>query len=135
MEPDEEKLRNAAHTVVKSLSGALALVTCKEPLRMSIMNNIRVMVRELPEEEQGLPEGHVLMFVNDNLDLVCSTVEQAAEVSSLTEIDMQIEESVRIRRLFRNSRPGEPFKDANISPWAFYIPEIGRASCRKECPV
>ncbi|OAL49612.1 Not1-domain-containing protein [Pyrenochaeta sp. DS3sAY3a] len=121
MEPDEEKLRNAAHTVVKALSGALALVTCKEPLRMSIQNNIRVTARDLPE--QALPEGHILMFVNDNLDLVCNTVEQAAEMSSLAEIDMQIEEAVRIRRIFRNTRPNEPFKDANISAWAFYIPE------------
>ncbi|KAF2687332.1 Not1-domain-containing protein [Lentithecium fluviatile CBS 122367] len=121
MEPDEEKLRKAAHTVVKALSGALALVTCKEPLRMSIQNNIRVMARDLPE--QALPEGHVLMFVNDNLDLVCSTVEHAAEVSSLQEIDMQIEDAVRVRRHFRQSRPNEPFKDAAISPWAFYIPE------------
>lgn len=121
MEPDEEKLRKAAHTVVKALSGALALVTCKEPLRMSIQNNIRVMARDLPE--QALPEGHVLMFVNDNLDLVCSTVEHAAEVSSLQEIDMQIEEAVRVRRHFRQTRPNETFKDAAISPWAFYIPE------------
>ncbi|EUC49278.1 hypothetical protein COCMIDRAFT_85171 [Bipolaris oryzae ATCC 44560] len=121
MEPDEEKLRNAAHTVVKALSGSLALVTCKEPLRMSIQNNIRLTARDLPD--QGLPEGHIIMFVNDNLDLVCNTVEQAAEMSSLAEIDMQIEEAVRIRRMFRSSRPNEPFKDANISPWAFYIPE------------
>ncbi|KAF2644937.1 Not1-domain-containing protein [Massarina eburnea CBS 473.64] len=121
MEPDEKKLRQAAHTVVKSLSGALALVTCKEPLRMSIQNNIRVMARDLPE--QALAEGQVLMFVNDNLDLVCSTVEHAAEVSSQQEIDMQIEEAVRARRVFRQTRPNEPFKDAAISPWAFYIPE------------
>ncbi|OAL00516.1 Not1-domain-containing protein [Phaeosphaeriaceae sp. SRC1lsM3a] len=121
MEPDEEKLRNAAHTVVKSLSGALALVTCKEPLRMSIQNNIRVNARDLPE--QALPEGHVLMFVNDNLDLVCNTVEQAAEMSSMAEIDMQIEDNMRARRMFRSTRPNEPFKDANISQWAFYIPE------------
>jgi CCR4-NOT transcription complex subunit 1 len=121
MEPDEEKLRSAAHTVVKALSGSLALVTCKEPLRMSIQNNIRLTARDLPD--QGLPEGHIIMFVNDNLDLVCNTVEQAAEMSSLAEIDMQIEEAVRIRRMFRSSRPNEPFKDANISPWAFYIPE------------
>jgi CCR4-NOT transcription complex subunit 1 len=121
MEPDEEKLRQAAHTVVKALSGALALVTCKEPLRMSIQNNIRVMARELPEHT--LAEGQVLMFVNENLDLVCSTVERAAEVSSLQEIDMQIEEAVRTRRAFRQARPNEPFKDAAISPWAFYIRE------------
>lgn len=121
MEPDEEKVRTAAHTVVKSLSGALALVTCKEPLRMSIMNNIRLMARELPE--QALPEGHVLMFVNDNLDLVCSTVEQAAEQSSVNEIDVQIEEQIRHRRMFRNTRPNEPFKDPNVSHWASFIPE------------
>jgi CCR4-NOT transcription complex subunit 1 len=121
MEPDEEKLRSAAHTVVKSLSGALALVTCKEPLRMSIMNNIRVMARDLPE--QALPEGHVLMFVNDNLDLVCNTVEQAAEVSSMNEIDLQIEEAVRIRRIWRTTRPNDVFKDTNVSQWALYIPE------------
>ncbi|KAH9871666.1 hypothetical protein J1614_005921 [Plenodomus biglobosus] len=121
MEPDEEKLRNAAHTVVQALSGALALVTCKEPLRMSIQNNIRVTARDLPE--QALPEGHILMFVNDNLDLVCNTVEKAAELSSLAEIDMQVEEAIRVRRMFRSTRPNEAFKDANISPWAFYIPE------------
>ncbi|KAF2006869.1 Not1-domain-containing protein [Amniculicola lignicola CBS 123094] len=121
MEPDEEKLRSAAHTVVKSLSGALALVTCKEPLRNSITNNIRLMAREFPE--QAFAEGQVLMFVNDNLDLVCGTVEQAAEMSSLAEIDHQIDDAVRVRRMFRNSRPNEPFKDSNISPWALYIPE------------
>jgi len=121
MELDEEKLRNAAHTVVQALSGALALVTCKEPLRMSIQNNIRVTARDLPEH--ALPEGHILMFVNDNLDLVCNTVEKAAELSSLAEIDMQVEEAIRVRRMFRSTRPNEAFKDATISPWAFYIPE------------
>ncbi|KAF1968861.1 Not1-domain-containing protein [Bimuria novae-zelandiae CBS 107.79] len=121
LEPDEEKLRNAAYTVVKSLSGALALVTCKEPLRMSIQNNIRVMARELPE--QAIPEGHVVMFVNDNLELVCSTVEQAAEVSSRTEIDQQIQDAIQARQEYRQQRINEPFKDAAISPWAFYIPE------------
>ncbi|KAF9739933.1 hypothetical protein PMIN06_011760 [Paraphaeosphaeria minitans] len=121
LEPDEEKLRNAAYTVVKSLSGALALVTCKEPLRMSIQNNIRVMARDLPE--QAIPEGHVVMFVNDNLDLVCNTVEQAAEVSSRTEIDQQIQEAIQARQDYRQQRTNEPFKDAAISPWAFYIPE------------
>jgi CCR4-NOT transcription complex subunit 1 len=123
MEPDENKLRDSAHTVVKSLSGALALVTCKEPLRMSIMNNIRLMARDLPE--QALPEGHVLMFVNDNLDTVCSVVEQAAENQSLPEIDMQIEDQVLNRRAYRNSRTNEPFgsKDSSINQWAFYIPD------------
>ncbi|KAF2198562.1 Not1-domain-containing protein [Delitschia confertaspora ATCC 74209] len=126
MEGDENKLRDAAHTVVKSLSGSLALVTCKEPLRMSIMNNIRLSARDLPE--QALPEGHVLMFVNDNLDTVCTLVEQAAEVHSVAEIDAQVEDAVRMRRMWHSTRPDEPFKDPNpnlMHPhgYAFWIPE------------
>jgi len=121
MEPDEEKLRSAAHGMVKSLSGALALVTCKEPLRMSIQNNIRMMARELPE--QALPEGHVLMFVNDNLDLVCNTIEQAAEMASVAEIDMQTNEAVAARKTHHDERNPQPWQGPSISQWAFYIPE------------
>jgi CCR4-NOT transcription complex subunit 1 len=89
MEPDEEKLRSAAHTVVKALSGALALVTCKEPLRMSIQNNIRVMARDLPE--QALPEGHVLMTI-----LTLS----ATLLSRLLRCLLCLRLTFRLRRLF-----------------------------------
>ena len=34
-EPNENKFKAAAINSIKSLAGALALVTCKEPLRMS----------------------------------------------------------------------------------------------------
>ncbi|KAI5307659.1 hypothetical protein KEM55_007732, partial [Ascosphaera atra] len=40
-EPDEEKLRHAAITMVRALAGSLALVTCKEPLKMSMMNYMK----------------------------------------------------------------------------------------------
>jgi CCR4-NOT transcription complex subunit 1 len=42
MEPDEEKVRHAAATMVRALAGSLALVTCKEPLKMSMTNYIRM---------------------------------------------------------------------------------------------
>lgn len=121
MESDSERVQASAHTVVKALSGSLALVTCKEPLRMSIMNNIRKMANQhLPEQ---LPEGSILMFVNDNLDTVCKMVEDAAESQSMAEIDAQIEESVERRRRHRETRPNEPFNHPPVSRWAFYIPE------------
>jgi hypothetical protein len=40
MEPDENKIRKAAHQMVQNLTGSLALVTCKEPLRVSIVNHL-----------------------------------------------------------------------------------------------
>ncbi|KAF7188666.1 General negative regulator of transcription subunit 1 [Pseudocercospora fuligena] len=120
-EGDVDKMRNSAHTVVKALSGSLALVTCKEPLRMSITNNIRIMAsRGLPDQ---LPEGQILMFVNDNIDIVCSLVEQAAENHSLNEIDLQLQQALDQRRQHAQERPDEPFAQTPVSRWATLIPD------------
>ncbi|KAL1311432.1 hypothetical protein AAFC00_001593 [Neodothiora populina] len=118
MEPNPEILQKSAHNVVKALSGSLALVTCKEPLRMSISNNIRIIAAQTLHEP--LPEGSILMFVNDNLDTVCKLVEDAAESQSKAEIDAQIEEAITKRR---NLVSTEQFNYPPVSRWAFFIPE------------
>lgn len=41
-EPDEEKLIHAARIMVTNLAGNLALVTCREPLRMHIRDNLEM---------------------------------------------------------------------------------------------
>lgn len=46
-DPDETRLRQAAHLMVSSLAGSLALVTCKEPLRVSLSNQLRSMLQQL----------------------------------------------------------------------------------------
>lgn len=121
MEPDPERLSSCAHNVVKALSGSLALVTCKEPLRMSISNNIRILAAQNLREP--LPEGSILMFVNDNLDTVCKLVEDAAESQSMAEIDAQIQEALERRKRHLEQRPSEPFNYPAVSRWAFFIPD------------
>ena len=119
-EADIEKLLSSAQTVVKALSGSLALVTCKEPLRMSIGNNIRILAsRSLPEQ---LPEGQIIMFVNDNIDTVCSLVEQAAEQHSLAEIEAQLAQCAEERRRHAAERPNEPYNNPPLSRWSTIIP-------------
>ena len=120
-EVDVDRMRNAAHTMVKSLSGSLALVTCKEPLRMSITNNIRMFAsRNLPDQ---LPEGQILMFVNDNIDTVCRLVEQAAEDHSLAEIDLQLGDALHERQQHLETRPNEAFSQIPVSRWSTLIPD------------
>ncbi|KZF19773.1 putative Ccr4-Not transcription complex subunit [Xylona heveae TC161] len=120
-EPDEEKVRQAALTMAKALAGSLALVTCKEPLRMSMTNYIRLMQSELPD--QPLAEGAILMCVNDNLDLACSTVEKAAEQRAMPEIEAHINDLLVSRREHRAAHPNEPFIDPVINRWAFFMPD------------
>lgn len=120
-EAEIDKMQAASKVMVKALAGSLALVTCKEPLRMSITNNIRILAsHKLPEQ---LPEGQILMFVNDNIDTVCSLVEHAAEEHSLSEIALQLETATEARRQHFELRPNEPFAQTPVSRWSTLIPE------------
>lgn len=122
LEPDPEKYRTAARQMVKSLAGSLALVTCKEPLRMSISNYIRRPAQDdLPE--QLMPEGAILMCVNDNLDTACSFVEQAAEQRAIPEIDQVIEGDLEERRRFIAEGGNRDFIPSGINRWSAWIPE------------
>jgi CCR4-NOT transcription complex subunit 1 len=120
-EPDEEKFRKAAHSMVKSLAGSLALVTCREPLRMSMTNNVRNLSRSLPGE--GMAEGVILMFVNDNIDVVCKVVEEAAERQSIAVIDEATQESLLVRAQHRTQSADEPFQWPAVHRFARMMPE------------
>ena len=120
-EVDDEKIRSAAKQMVKALAGSLALVTCKEPLRMSVSNYIRRPRAEL--SDQGLSEGLTIMCVNDNLDMACAFVEQAAEERSVAEIERFLEPDLEERRRHKATRPNEPFVARNLSRWSMFIPE------------
>lgn len=120
-EPDEVKLRTAAHNLVKNLAGSLAHVTCREPLRMAMTNNIRLLSRNMAND--GLPEGIILMFVNDNIDVVCKVVEENAEEQSIAEIDRRIADDIAARQTYKNGPRDEPFVYPPVSKWASCIPE------------
>lgn len=119
LEPDAERYRDSAHITIRKLAGSLAGVTCKEPLRASMQNSIAVLRQEVPE--QALPQGSVLMFVNDNIEIVCSIVQKAAESASPGEIDALIEDAVHLRK-------STSFVEPLVSQWANYIPEPFRPS-------
>lgn len=120
-EGDETMIRQAFENMVKSLAGSLASVTSKEPLRMSMNTYIRNAAAELPE--QTLPEGSILMCVNDNLDMACRIIQGQAEERALLEIEPAIESEIAARKEHKSKYPNEPFRDANTSHWATYIPE------------
>ncbi|KKY26736.1 putative ccr4-not transcription complex subunit [Phaeomoniella chlamydospora] len=123
MEADEEKLRSSARQMVKSLAGSLALVTCKEPLRMSITNYMR-RPPEQSEHENFLPEGVIMICLNDNLDKACSYIEKAAEEKSVSEIDRHIEGQIEARRRHKATQANAPFVDpAHFNRWSTCIPE------------
>ncbi|KAF9576644.1 hypothetical protein EC968_006992 [Mortierella alpina] len=110
MEPNEEKMRKAAHLMVQNLAGSLALVTCKEPLRVSMANIIRTLFLQNGFTDQTLPEQSILMTVNDNLELACSVIEKTAMEKAIPEIEESLATAFNNRKKHRE-RTGQPYYD------------------------
>ena len=121
-ESDEEKVRQAAQTMGRVLAGSLALVTSKEPMKISMSNNIRTAQAELPDPSM-MPEGSILMMINDNLDTACGILEKLAEERAIAEIDNSIEADILARRQHKLEYPNEPYRDPIYNPWSSYIPD------------
>ncbi|CAN4125895.1 unnamed protein product [Withania somnifera] len=112
MESDETRIRNAAHLMVASLSGSLAHVTCKEPLRGSISSQLRNLLQGLGIASELLEQA-VQLVTNDNLDLGCAMIEQAATEKAIQTIDGEIAQQLAIRRKHREG-VGASFFDASL---------------------
>lgn len=41
LDPEEMRMRSAAHYMVRNITAGLALITCREPLFISINNNLK----------------------------------------------------------------------------------------------
>ena len=111
MEPDDGRIRNAAHQMVSSLAGSLALVTCKEPLRVSLSNQLRQLLSpNCPE--QSILEQTMSIVSQDNLDLGCNIIEKAATDKAIRDIDDRLLQVYQVRQ--KAKAAGQQFRDPSM---------------------
>lgn len=117
MDPDENRMRGAAHLMVSTLAGSLALVTCKDPLRVSMTNALKAQLAPAAAAAavSGLApdmlERIVAMLVQDNLDLGCSVIERAATEKAMRDVDKLLQPCYDERAKARMQ--GKPFADTS----------------------
>ncbi|CAE7460335.1 CNOT1, partial [Symbiodinium microadriaticum] len=110
LEPNEAQLRKAAHLMVSNLAGRLAVVTCKEPLRVSIGNHLRSLLGQSNGIDQNAMEQVVQVCSGENLELGCMLIEKAATEKAVRDIDEALAPAIQLRR--KHSESGTPFADA-----------------------
>jgi len=111
-EPDEQKMRKATHSMVQNLAGSLALVTCKEPLRISMSVHLRNLLQNNTSEQyHGMIESAVQLIASDNLDLACALIEKAATDRAVREADEQLTGAITMRKRHRESHTNSHFFD------------------------
>ncbi|WVR05705.1 hypothetical protein IAU60_002729 [Kwoniella sp. DSM 27419] len=111
MEGDAVKMRSAAHMMVQNLAGSLAIVTCKEPLRNSMINNVKQMLEQNGYTDETMPEAMIAGVVNQNLDIACSVLKKAAMEKAAKDIDVNLAPQYAARKAHQNSRSQTPFWD------------------------
>ena len=121
-ESNEVQLRNGAHLMISNLAGSLALVTCKEPLRISISNHLRTLLSQ-SNVDQATVEQIVQVCSNDNLELGCILIEKASTEKAIRDVDETLTTMIQARRKARES--GQNFTDSSFDSIKFFneLPE------------
>jgi len=110
-DPDTSRLLKAAHAMVSSLAGSLALATSREPLKASASNQLRLLVQRAGAsnacEAQAL-ENAIQNAVQDNLELGCSLIEKAATEKAMRDVDEALAPAVVVRRQHKETQQQQP---------------------------
>ncbi|CDF36049.1 unnamed protein product [Chondrus crispus] len=96
-EPDLGKVRKAALQMVQQLAGSLALVTSKEPLRVSMGNQLRTMLNPVVPE-QNLIEQTSQVICAANLEVGCAIIERHAKEKAARDLNEKIAPAIAARR-------------------------------------
>ncbi|KAF4148359.1 CCR4-Not complex component [Phytophthora infestans] len=102
-ECDDTKMRKAAHLMVASMSGSLALITAKEPLRNAIGTHLRALLPSSAGDPQQLE--HVIQICsNENTDLGCMLIEKASSEKAMRDIDEALAGAYASRRRYQQQQ-------------------------------
>lgn len=133
MEPEEDKLLGAARCMVQSLSSSLANVICKEPLRVSILNHLRLLLKDVAlPVDQNLLDFSLQTVVAENLDNACEIIEKVSTERAIAEVNEQLSGAVEARKSHRDQQrltgSTQPYYDINFFSGRYpsALPEILR---------
>ena len=116
LEPDDNRLRKAAQLMASSLAGRLALVTCKDPLRVTTSKYLREFLQRGLASKQLSPSSNldnaIEVIAVENLELGCRLIEKAATDKANRDIHEAIEEILSARKKRRDA--GQPHYDMSI---------------------
>ncbi|KAI9030832.1 CCR4-Not complex component, Not1-domain-containing protein [Phycomyces nitens] len=129
-DPDEVKVRQAAHAMVQPLAANLAMVTCKEPLYKNMLASIRVHLMQVGFLE-NLSEEVATLVTSDNIDIACLFVEHLAQTRATAGVDRALSPAYFSRIGYRDQHNPSPYFDVlslHGAPHDIQLPEFLRSA-------
>eukprot|EP00756_Hemistasia_phaeocysticola_P010005 Hpha_TRINITY_DN14979_c0_g1::TRINITY_DN14979_c0_g1_i1::g.144134::m.144134/K12604/CNOT1, NOT1; CCR4-NOT transcription complex subunit 1 len=121
-EADDQKLRRAANLMVRSLASQLAMVTCKDVLRMTLKNHFKNAFQSHVDAgiQPAVVTDAVEILTKDNLPVGVSIVESVATEEGARQIEValqpHLEERARLREQGAWAGNGNPDLCAELLP-------------------
>ncbi|XP_064466564.1 CCR4-NOT transcription complex subunit 1-like isoform X2 [Ornithodoros turicata] len=108
LDPEEPRLRIAAHHMVRSLTAGMAMITCRDPMLMTISNNLkaafhaalRMQAANFPQKE--LLEQAMTVVAQENVELACCYIQKTAVEKAIPEIDKKLNAEYDVRKSARS---------------------------------
>ncbi|XP_048577201.1 CCR4-NOT transcription complex subunit 1 isoform X2 [Nematostella vectensis] len=106
LDPEESRMRAAAHHMVRFMTAGMALITCREPLLISINNNLRnsflAALRTANQQQKEMIEQAASVVSEENTELACSFIQKTAVEKVLPEMDKRLATEFDVRRHARS---------------------------------
>ncbi|KAJ7383193.1 CCR4-NOT transcription complex subunit 1 [Desmophyllum pertusum] len=106
LDPEESRMRAAAHHMVRFMTAGMALITCREPLLISINNNLRsnflAALRGANQQQKDMIEQAASVISEDNTELACAFIQKTAVEKALPEMDKRLTTEFDVRRHARS---------------------------------
>lgn len=115
LEPDENRVKKAAVHMACNLAGGLALVTVRESMKQHLSHKLTQILQQ-NGYDQYVSNPQIQELANDNADLCCGMVEQAAIARASKEIDEMLKPAFDGRKQHRDMTPSKPFYDTSQLP-------------------
>ncbi|KAG5879168.1 hypothetical protein JTB14_029970 [Gonioctena quinquepunctata] len=114
LDPDENRMRLAAHYMVRNLTAGMAMITCREQLLSAINTHLKqALLTNLVSptvQQKEMIEQAASVIANDNMELACAFVQKTAVEKAIPEIDKRLMSEYELRKMARQE--GRRYCDA-----------------------
>ncbi|KAI5730570.1 hypothetical protein M8J76_015190 [Diaphorina citri] len=94
LDPDEGRMRSAAHHIARNLTAGMAMITCRDQLQQSIKANLKHLfttaITNATPQQKELMDQTVTICAGDNMELACAFIQKTAIEKALPDIDKHL---------------------------------------------
>ncbi|XP_013775386.2 CCR4-NOT transcription complex subunit 1-like [Limulus polyphemus] len=103
LDPEETRMRSAAHLMIRSLTAGLVMVTCREVLDSSINTNLKssflTALGGATQHQKELVEQTAIVVAQENIQLACCFVQKIVVEKAVLELDKRLNTEYELRKL------------------------------------